>query len=110
MKVELGEHSCTVTRESGDPRISGGAFNAAGESRLLYAVKLAINAQGYEFIKKRMWKDGHMVDEMKQYLRERNPRGRRVLVIYNDQWNIEGADETYNRTGSVTLSVEDLAK
>lgn len=51
MKVELGERSCTVTREPGDPRISGGAHNAAGESRLLYHVKLALNAQGFNFIK-----------------------------------------------------------
>lgn len=51
-----------------------------------------------------------MVDEMKQYLRERNPRARRVLAIYNDQWNIEGADEIYNREGAVTLTIADLGK
>lgn len=110
MKVELGEHSCTVTREPGDPRIAGGPLNAAGESRLLYHVKLALNSQGYDFVKKRMWKDGHMVADLQQYLRERNQRRARVLAIYNGSWQIEGADEIYNHAGSVTLTVEDLAK
>ena len=109
MRVELGKRRCVVTRESGDPRISGGPSGAAGESRLLYHVKLALNRQGFDFIKKRMWKDGHLVDDMKQYLRERNMKAARVLAIYNDRWLIEGADEIYNRTGSVVLTVEDLA-
>ncbi len=108
MRVELGARSCTVTREAGDSRIAGGPVNAAGESRLLYHVKLALNRQGFDFIKKRMWRDGHLVSDSQQYLRERNQRGARVLAIYNTSWQIEGADEIYNRTGSVTLAVENL--
>lgn len=110
MKVELGEGSCTVTREPGDSRIAGGPINCAGESRLLYHVKLALNSQGYDFIKKRMWRDGHLVGELQQYLRERNQRGARVLAVWNGSWQIEGADEIYNRTGTVTLRVDNLGK
>ena len=109
MKVEMKGMSCVVTREAGDSRIAGGPINAAGESRLLYRVKLALNAQGFDFVKKRMWRDGHLVDDLQQYLRERNQTARRVLAIWNGSFAIEGADETYNRTGSVTLRVENLA-
>lgn len=113
MRVILREHTCEVIREEGDPKIHGGPVNAAGESRLLYKVKQFLNSPeggGFDFIKKRMWRDGHLVDEMQQYLRGRKPVKGRVLCVYNGGWMIEGADERYNRTGRVLLRVEDLGK
>ena len=108
MKVTLTDNACVIEHEEGD-RKHYGIRNAAGESSLLYALKTHLNAKGYDFIKKRMWKDGHMVDDMQQYLRERKPVNGRQLGIYNGRWAIEGADEELNRTGETRLVVEDLA-
>jgi len=107
MKVELRTNSCVVTRETNDKRYYG-TRNAAGESALLYAVKQALNSQGYDFVKKRMWRDGHMVDDMQQYLRERDVRGQRCLAIYNRSFAVEGANDILNREGVVRLTVTDI--
>lgn len=101
MRVELQPGKCVVTREDGDKRYYGDR-GAAGESNLLYAVKNELNAQGFDFIKKRMWKDGHMVDDMQQYLRERDTKGN-CLAIYNGRFSIEGANDILNREGVVNL-------
>ena len=105
MKVTLKGHACTVVREDGDPHFRG-IQNAAGESRLLYHVKRELTRQGYDIIKKRMWRDGHLMADMQQYLRTRCPSTSHCLMIYNPRWAIEGADETLNREGSVTLRVD----
>jgi hypothetical protein len=106
MKVQVLEHVCIVTKEPGDPRFSG-TVNAAGESRLLYHVKKELNSRGYDLIKKRMYKDGHMVDDLQQYLRTRKPsdNGIHDIYIYNANWNVEGAEERLNRDGVVHLTV-----
>lgn len=106
MKVEITGGACVVTREPGDPIFSGIA-NAKGESRLLYHVKKILNTRGYDLIKKRMAKDGHLVDDMQQYLRSRKPAGdpANCICIYNDQWAIEGADDVLRRNGKVTLRI-----
>jgi len=106
MKINLQRNVCIVTREPGDPRISGGSRNAAGESRFLYAVKKILNAEGHDLIKKRMWKDGHMMDDLQQYLRTRNRKVKTGVMIFNGSWAIEGADEIYNRGDEVRLIVE----
>jgi hypothetical protein len=107
LKVEIKNHACIVTREPGDPRFSGVA-KAKGESRLLYHIKNILNAQGYDLIKKRMWKDGHLVDDMQQYLRTRKATGNpeKDIYIWNGQFAIRGAEEPLNESGTVTLNVE----
>ena len=109
MRVEIIKERgiCRVTRENDDPRIRGGNHNAAGESRLLYWVKNALNRAGCDLIKKRMWKDGHMVDDCQQYVRTRTLNGE-VWAIFNRRFAICGADEDYNATGSVDLALECL--
>ena len=98
-----------VEYEEGDPKYYG-VQNAAGESNLLYAIKRQLNAQGGDYIKKRMHKDGHMVDDLQQYIRMRNPASNGVqIAIYNQRWAIEGAEEALNRDGKVTLAVVDIA-
>jgi hypothetical protein len=88
-----------------------GTKNAAGESHLLYHVKQALKAQGFDFVKKRMYKDGPLVSDLQQYLRERNFRNKkRVLAIYNDHWAIEGAEVDFNLTGKTTLRVINIAE
>lgn len=103
MKVELKKNSCIVTREESDSKIYG-IQNAAGESKLLYQIKKELRVQGHKVIKKRMWKDGHLVDDMQQYIR--TAKGYEPsFCIWNNQWAIKGAEEDYNQ-GQVVLSVE----
>lgn len=114
MKVQLetnenGNGHCFVNREPGDPKFRNGTWGS-GESRLLYHVKQILNRQGYNFIKKRMWKDGHMVSEQQLYLRERKPKNGRLLGIYSHFWQIRGAEEDFNKNGEVMFTVQNLVE
>jgi hypothetical protein len=105
MKIEFGTNSLTLTREPGDPKFYG-VRNGAGESALLHYLKKALNAAGNDVVKRRMWKDGHMVDEMQQYLRTRSPKSPGAhVMIWNGSWALHGANEEWN-AGQVTLEVE----
>lgn len=108
MRVTINDDKtrCTIESEPGDPAFRDGGWGD-GESRLLYHVKLALREQGYDMVKKRMWKDGHMVDERQQYLRTR--KGKPILAIWNDRWVIEGADDILRRDGHVSLTMADLS-
>lgn len=102
MRIEWGEHSVTLRREPDDPRYHG-VRNAAGESRLLYALRNTLREAGYDVIKKRMWRDGHMVDDLQQYVRTRSKRA--GFMIYNGRFMIEGAERAWNEDGYVRLCV-----
>jgi len=105
MILQFKGGSLIVTREDSDPKYYG-TVNAAGESKLLHAIKNELNRQGYDLIKKRMWKDGHLVDDMQQYLRTRKKgAGIADIYIYSGFWAIEGANERFN-LGEVVLNVE----
>ena len=104
MKVDLDweRGKVEIIREAGDPTFYG-VRDAGGESRLLFATKTILNQQGYELIKKRMWKDGHLVDELQQYLRTKKGVTP-AFAIWNDRWAIEGAEVDYN-AGKATLAL-----
>lgn len=106
MKLIMKEHSLEVIREPGDIRCSG-VVGGKGESRLLHLIKKQLNSQGFDLIKKRMWKDGHLMDDLQQYLRTRKKTGdpEKDIYVYNGMWNIRGAEEYLNQDGHVTLIV-----
>jgi hypothetical protein len=105
MRFEWGAHELRVWREANDPKYYGNR-NAAGESRLLYAIKVALNGQGHDLIKKRMWRDGHLVDDLQQYLRTRNQRSPHPhIYLYNPRWQIEGLNDEWNRLGYCDLAI-----
>jgi len=100
-----GGYILTVIREPGDPA----PFNpieARGESTLLHHIKKKLNAAGFDLIKKRAWKDGHLLDERQQYLRTRNHKspGPHVFLI-NPVWAIKGLDEEWRQDGMCTLEI-----
>ncbi len=105
MLIEFHKSCIEVFREKGDKGYYG-VKNAAGESNLFYAIKKHLNARGYDLIKKRMHKDGHMVADMQQYIRTRKPTGdpEKDIYIINGMWAIEGAEIMYN-AGSVVLQL-----
>jgi hypothetical protein len=108
MKVEIIGSTVRVTREPSDPKFKDGSWGDA-ESRLLYHVKRILNARGMDLIKKRMWRDGHMVDDRQQYLRSRL-KNAKCICIRNLSWQIAGADKDFNERGVVDLYMESLAQ
>ena len=90
MKVEIIGNICKVTRESNDKKL----YN---ESLLLHKVKLELIKQGYDVIKKRMWKDGHLMgNDNTQYIRSRNPKAADFMAIYDNTYAIKFSYEDYN--------------
>ena len=109
MLLQFKGNKLIVKREATDKKYYG-VVNAAGESNLLHAIKNELNKQGYDLIKKRMWKDGHLVDDMQQYLRTRKKgagkgEGKKDIYIYSNFWAIRGANEDFN-SGQLVLSVD----
>jgi len=117
MKIQFSNSNLTLIREEHDPKFYG-LREAKGESNLFHWLKkqLALPRtdlpKGFPcpWVKKRMWKDGHMVDAMQQYLRTEKPLFKKDgigfhLCIYNHMWAIQGADFYWNQ-GSVRLMME----
>ena len=113
MKLVMDGNNLKVIKEDNDPCFSG-VKNAAGESRLLYHVKNQLNADptaiglpaNARFIKKRMHKDGHLVDDMQQYIRLSKPvKDKGMLSFRNTSWAIRGAEEDF-RDGKTFLTGE----
>ena len=93
----------TVEREKHDPVFRHGGY-AQAESTFLHHVKKALIEQGHDVIKKRMWKDGHMMDETQQYIRDRGGK----FGIFNPQYALYDAGEHFNEHGEVELMVVNL--
>lgn len=56
---------------------------------------------GPKWIAKRMWKDGHLVDDMQHYARTRDGK----IALYQRDYAIRSVFEDYNRTGKVSIEV-----
>jgi hypothetical protein len=109
MQLKLQEKTLTVIREKGDPSyppMRPGSWGSP-DSRLLYHIKQKLNAQGFNLIKKRMWKDGHLVDSDQLYLRTRNRHSPKPhICIWNSSYAIYDAARELMENGEITLSVE----
>lgn len=106
MKIKVNKNSVVVTREKTDKKYYG-IREGKGESLFLNDLKKELNKQGYDLIKKRMWKDGHLMDDLQQYLRTRKKgAGKADIYIYSGFWALRGANEDFNN-GEVTLMLEE---
>lgn len=110
MKVNLNfdKNICLVSKEKGDPIFRHTTW-ASAESTFLYYVKQELIKQGYNVIKKLMWKDGHLVDDTQQYIRTRHWGDLNVdgeFCVYNSEYSIVDAGETFNKHGSYRLRIE----
>lgn len=101
----IGIGHVIFTREAGDPKFHGTA-GAKGEHALFHFIKKWMNARGFDLIKKRAQKDGHLVgDQYQPYLRSKKVvDGIPNLMIISGFYNLRGANEDWNN-GSVTLEV-----
>ncbi len=112
--VSIVGTSCYVYRQPGDPVFrpnrSRHSWSPPGwygaESRLLHHVLKILNGRGYGFIKKRMWKDGHMFgSDHSQYLRSRDLKSVPSLYIYHADYALEVAAESFNVLGRVEFEM-----
>lgn len=122
MKAIRKGMSITAIREDGDrnykPTGKHGNSWGDGESNFLYHLQQKIQSGEVEnwgdlptdVIKKRMWKDGHLVDVMQLYIRSRKPvktegDGKLYLAIWNTNWAISGLNDDWNEDGEVSIDM-----
>ena len=100
MKVELNiiKGHCVVTKEKTDTKKYRYGY-AEPESTFLYDVLQCLKSQGLDVIKKRMWKDGHMMSDTQQYIRSRKKTDD-MIMIYNANYAIEDAGIKFNKMKS----------
>lgn len=92
-----------VNREPKDPA------KFYSESLLLHHVKLQLSKwMKKDFIKKLMWKDGHLVADTCHYIRERKGTPKWLMAIWDDQYAIRSLCDEWNKNGQIKLRVENL--
>ncbi len=98
MKFTLSENNnLQVVREATDPLKYYGGTWGDGESRVLYHVQQQLNALGFDLVKKRMHKDGHLVADTQQYLRVRNDKSTAPhIYLHNDHYAVTGLNDDWN--------------
>ena len=99
--LDLANYNCRVTKTEGDPRFTSSNWSD-DESVFLYHVKQELIKQGYDVIKKRMHKDGHLVANEKQYIRSRK-LDENSFCIFNDRYDIVSAGAEFNKYGEFDL-------
>lgn len=107
MRVELKLHKLAGGYTDGG---SAKVFRDGGpktykESTFWFKVKQTLQEMGYDVIAKRMWKDGHLVDDSQIYVRSRKytPDS---FMIYQTDYAIRSVYEGYNKNGEVDLGVD----
>ena len=93
----------TVSREAGFVKVTKDKEDQKfySESVFLHHVKKELLSQGYDVVKKLMWKDGHLVSDTQHYIRDREGR----WAIWNAYYSIYGAHEKFNDFGKVILQI-----
>ena len=108
VKLRIAKNECVVKREDGD-KVFRSTEWASAESTFLYHVKKVLAGQGLDLIKKRMWKDGHLVNDNQQYLRSRNTK-KDSIGIYNGGFAEVDAGKAFNERGCFILNVTELSQ
>lgn len=104
MKAIFNSGGVTFVREDGDPKFYG-HLEAKGEHTLFRHIARFLNRHGFDVIKKRAHKDGHLVDEFQPYIRTLKPgTGTPDIYIISPFYAIRGANEDWNE-GAVDLAL-----
>lgn len=93
MKITFEPRALKIQKEETDIKRYKHGY-AEPESGFLYDVLQILKSQGYDVIKKRMWKDGHLMDETQQYIRTRNLKT--GFMIFNGNYAIYDAGTEFN--------------
>ena len=99
MKITSGETHITIRRDESDPKFKT-------DSQLLYHLAKTLNriekpTYRHQWIKVRMAKDGHLVDDLQHYVVTRD----REFAIYQLDYAIRDSYQAFNRGDDVTLGV-----
>ena len=111
MKLTLNGYRLNVKLEDGDRPFPVRPYLARGESLVLHHLKLVMNEAAGSlwgvrpFIKKRMWHDGHMVDDHQQYITARDKKSPAHIYLFNDHWATRGLDDDLHKWGEADLQV-----
>jgi hypothetical protein len=110
VRIEFNPEATRLTlfREPADYRPRRSVWNPDPLSTLLHWVKNALNARGFDLVKRRMWRDGHMYgDETLSYLRTRKPTSPGPHVyVYDGDYAIRDAVRDWWVEGEIELLVE----
>jgi hypothetical protein len=106
MKVQIVNNQYVhCVKEVGDLVFKNSGWTNA-ESIFLYHVKNELIKQGYDVIKKQMWKDGHMVSMGAQYIRTRKYfENKDGFCTYNQFYATEDAGLEFNKKGEYDLVI-----
>jgi len=106
MKFKIGPNHVTFYREDGEKAIGK-------ETEFFHKAKVLLNRFGFEFIKKLMYKDGHMVSDYEYYIRSRLPNPKRdkthnrgIFCLHDTMFNIRQIHTEFNKQREVTLAIE----
>lgn len=88
----------TVIRDDGDVRLYT-------ESMFLHTVKKALNARGFDFVKRLMSADGHMTGECQHYLKTRKGSKTPHVFLYDGKYAIRDITKHYNAVGYADLEI-----
>lgn len=108
MKVIIGGNTLLLVRQQGDkpiPRITKTSFSPHAESILLRRLQRELMQFGVDLVKRRMSKDGHLVDSHQMYLVSRSQKCPYAICILNSSWSIRDAGEEYRQRGTTTLTI-----
>ena len=96
---KVNSHSILIIKEDSDPKFYR-------ESTLLYHIKKMLNQDGYNLIKKLMWKDGHLVSDSQHYLRTKNKSCNKPhICMWDNDYQIRLLHKDFNNNGHVCLTV-----
>lgn len=105
MKIVERGNVLEVTPEPGDRK-------PKNEPQLFYWLRDYYRAQGRDFIKRPMWKDGHMVADTQHYIRDRLPMTRAQreqfgapIAIYDGRYALRDAAEDFRNGATVRLAI-----
>lgn len=104
MKIEINRidkdsGTMTITLESGDNK-------NWSDSTMLYHVKQTLQKMGYDVIKKRMWKDGHMVDDEQQYIKTRSHKvDKDSFCAWQVYYSVRTMADENKKYGSIELAM-----
>ena len=118
IKFVLGAASSTITiqrDEKGESKVRGSGWSKGmehgweAEHSLLFKLKKILNEAGFDLIKKRMSKDGHMVgQDATPYLRAKgHKKDSPHICIYDGNSELRNSAEEYNDGKEVTFMIED---
>ena len=94
MHAVFSDGYITFHRDKSDPRFHGTRF-AKGEHALMHRIAKWLNARGFDVIKKRARRNGHLTgDQFQPYIRCRKPRiDVPHIYIWSGFYALYGADE-----------------